>query len=79
MCAYSMCVCLDKWLLCSSDNATAPAEARGYEGERGSCDWFTRYAILSDSESPFTAIAFRCPEGVRRTMAPARIANKACV
>lgn len=30
---------------------------------RGSCDWLTCYAILSDSESPFTAIAYRCPEG----------------
>lgn len=31
---YSTRVCSVKWLLCSSDNATAPAEARGHEGER---------------------------------------------
>lgn len=29
-----VCVCLCKWLLCSSDNAMVPDEARGYEGER---------------------------------------------
>lgn len=34
VCMYSKCVCSYKWLLCSSDNATGPAEARGYEGER---------------------------------------------
>lgn len=35
------------------------------EGMRGraSCDWLMRYAILSDSESPFTAVAYWWLEG----------------
>lgn len=63
---YSMCVCLCKWLLCSSDNATAPAGARGYGwvgGWRWICDWLMCCAILSDTESPFTIIVYWCPEG----------------
>lgn len=39
---------------------------------RGSCDWLMRYAILSDSESPFTAVAYWCcPGGVLGARTPA--------
>ena len=65
-CMYTLCVCLYKWLLCSSDNAMVPAEARGYECVCEARDWLMCYTILSDGESPFTAVpCLYCPEGMQ--------------
>jgi len=50
----SMCGCLYKWLLCSSDNVMKPNEASGYEGEK--FQWSICYATLNNSEGPFSAV-----------------------
>lgn len=58
MCVYSMCV-----YVCIN-GCFAPLIIPRYqlrpEGMRGrvSCDWLMHYAILNDSESPFTAVAY---------------------
>ncbi len=74
-----MCVCVYVQHVCVCINGCfAPLIMPWYqlrpEGMRGrgSCDWLMRYAILNDSESPFTAVASRCcPGGVRGTKTPA--------